>query len=743
MFTLVMLRRIYISILVLMTALSAWSQTNNTQGQLLIKGTVKGMENRVPIQGVQVSTDKGSYTTTNGLGEFSIRASVGDMLIVEGSELETVRYRIKSGEDVDILVEGYGGAVGQARQKRETVSSRTNLADHQRFLDSAEAYKRTDLEKSIDFIARSMEPLGSMGNRKEFSSSLRTLGEIYMFHEQYDLAITNFKDALEAQESNRTKILLGKAYVLNGNFESAVSILEPLVETKNMVPYQRIELFETLGDAQMELGNLKLAQEYYRQGLLIAEKNQISPKEIDLNSKLADAFAVEDRTLEAEGFYQNSLDLSKKMAPERFVQESEKVADFYNQKSRYADEIQIRKRNLDELKQMPRSSVASAGQAISTRDTITSQRINYKIANAYIAQDKLDEAIPYLEKSIVEADRDDDLVVQKDATRKLSEVYKYKGDYTKALESYQDYVAVVDSLYVRKEQEISRAARFNREIANTQNRISSLEQERELSQSKYSLAVTEQQLYEETSKRQKWIIYSLIFGIALMALTAFLYYRSNRQQKLANNLLALKSLRTQMNPHFIFNALNSVNTYIAKSDERSANRFLSEFSVLMRSVLENSEEDFIPLSKELELLRLYVKLEHSRFADKFDYDIEVDKEVDVDAFQIPPMLLQPYIENAIWHGLRYKEEKGSLTIKVKQVTSDMLEICIEDDGIGRKKSAELKTNNQKKQNSKGMGNIKKRIQILNDMYKNRVEVSISDLYKDQTGTRVSLKLKKQ
>ena len=387
--------------------------------------------------------------------------------------------------------------------------------------------------------------------------------------------------------------------------------------------------------------------------------------------------------------------------------------------------------------------MASAERGINTRDTITSQRINYKIANAYIAQDKLDEAIPYLEKSIVEADKDDDLVVQKDATRKLSEVYRNKGDYTRALESYQDYVAVVDSLYVRKEQEISRAARFNREIANTQNRISSLEQERELSQSKYSLAVTEQQLYEETSKRQKWIIYSLIFGIALMALTAFLYYRSNRQQKLANNLLALKSLRTQMNPHFIFNALNSVNNYIAKSDERSANRFLSEFSVLMRSVLENSEEDFIPLAKELELLELYIKLEHSRFSDKFDYEIDVDKKIDVEAFQIPPMLLQPYIENAIWHGLRYKEEKGSLKIRVRQITGDMLEICIEDDGIGRKMSAELKTANQKKQKSKGMGNIKKRIQILNDMYKNKVDVSIADLNTDQTGTRVSLKLKKQ
>lgn len=736
-----MIHKAYIIVLVLMTSLSTWAQVGNVQGQMEIKGSVKGKENYVPISGVQVSTDKGQFTRTNGLGEFTIKASIGDILIVEGPELETVRYRIKSGEDVDVLVEGYGRARSVQKQKREASSSRSALMDHQRFLDSANFYKKSDFEKSIDFIARSVELLGSAGNKRELSSSLRVLGEIYMFHNQYDLAITNFKDALAAQESNRTKLLLGKAYVLNGNYERAISILEPLVQAKNMVPYQRIELFETLGDANMELSNLKEAQDYYKEGLLIAEKNQISPKEIDLSSKIADAFASEDRVIEAEGFYQNSLNLSKKVAPERLIQESEKVADFYNQKNRYDDEIQLRKKNLDELQQLPKSA-ASTGQGISTRDTVTSQRINYKIANAYIAQDKLDEAIPYLEKSIVEADKDDDLVVQKDATRKLSEVYRYKGDYTKALESYQDYVAVVDSLYVRKEQEISRAARFNREIANTQNRISSLEQERELSQSKYSLAVTEQQLYEETSKRQKWIIYSLIFGIALMALTAFLYYRSNKQQKLANNLLALKSLRTQMNPHFIFNALNSVNNYIAKSDERSANRFLSEFSVLMRSVLENSEEDFIPLAKELELLELYVKLEHSRFSDKFDYEIEVDKKIDIDAFQIPPMLLQPYIENAIWHGLRYKEGKGFLKIKVRQMTNDMLEICIEDNGIGRKKSAELKTTNQRKQKSKGMGNIQKRIQILNDMYKNRVEVSIADLNEDKTGTKVSLKLKK-
>ncbi|MBT8308536.1 MAG: histidine kinase, partial [Maribacter sp.] len=357
-------------------------------------------------------------------------------------------------------------------------------------------------------------------------------------------------------------------------------------------------------------------------------------------------------------------------------------------------------------------------------------------------KDDYEEAIPYLQRSIVEANSEDDLLIQKDATRKLSEVYEYRGEFDKALETYQAYVAVVDTLYIRKEQEISRAARFNREIAAKQSRIAGLEQERELSQSKYDLAITGQQLEEESNKRKNWVIYSLILGMFLTGLAAFFFYRSNRQQKLANDLLALKSLRSQMNPHFIFNALNSVNNYIAKSDERSANRYLSDFSTLMRAVLENSEEDFIPLSKELELLELYVKLEHSRFPEKFDYRINIDKSIDIDSFQIPPMLLQPYIENAIWHGLRYKEEKGNLDVNLEYVDKNSIRIIIEDDGIGRKKSAKLKTQNQKKQKSKGMGNIRKRIAILNDMYKDKVDVHITDLTTDGKGTRVLFTLKR-
>jgi LytS/YehU family sensor histidine kinase len=200
-------------------------------------------------------------------------------------------------------------------------------------------------------------------------------------------------------------------------------------------------------------------------------------------------------------------------------------------------------------------------------------------------------------------------------------------------------------------------------------------------------------------------------------------------------------MRSQMNPHFIFNALNSVNSFIAVNDERNANRYLSEFSVLMRSVLENSDEDFISLSKEIELLELYVKLEHNRFKDKFNYQINVDKTIDLEQFSIPPMLLQPYIENAIWHGLRYRKEKGNLEISIYKKDLETVSIVIIDDGIGRKKSQELKTKNQLKQKSKGMNNIKNRISILNDMYKERISVNVTNVLESGEGTKVELFLK--
>lgn len=737
-----MQRRPYITLFFILIFFVGFSQVQeNRRVAFQVKGSVKGEKGNVPISGVEVSTDWGEYAITNALGKFKIAVAIGDEIRFESLEIRSVTHIIKSKEDVDVIVKDYE-LDGSVNARSKVYKNTINL--HQTYLDSAERYKKIDIKKSIDFITQSISKLGKRGNKKAFSRSLSALGEIYQYHKQYDLAIANFKDALEANKSVKTTLLLGKVYNLNGEHTNAKIILEPLLKIKKIVPFQQIALYEYLGDSYKGLNQIDQAVAFYNRSLQIAKQNQVTPKLTDLTSKIADAYAKDDREVEADAYYENSLKLSKNEAPKRAIQEKEKVADFYNKKNRYDEEITLRKQSLGELKGLSRSVAKRSVNDLAPvqPDTISAQRINYKIANAYISQNKLDEAIPYLEKSIVEAGGEDDLIVQKDAVRKLSEVYEYKGNFPKAFESFKTYTALVDTLYIRKEQEISRATRFNREITSKQNRISGLEQERELFQSKYDLAITEQALVAENYKRQQWVIYSLIFVMLALALAAFFFYRSNNQQKLANNLLALKSLRSQMNPHFIFNALNSVNNFIAKSDERSANRYLSEFSTLMRAVLENSEEDFIPLSKELELLELYTKLEHSRFTDKFDYEITIDEHIDVTSFKIPPMLLQPYIENAIWHGLRYREEKGLLKIGLRQKDKDTLEISILDNGIGRKKSAELKTSNQKKQKSKGMGNIKKRIAILNDMYKDTVAVNISDLEMDGAGTKVLFMLKK-
>ena len=124
--------------------------------------------------------------------------------------------------------------------------------------------------------------------------------------------------------------------------------------------------------------------------------------------------------------------------------------------------------------------------------------------------------------------------------------------------------------------------------------------------------------------------------------------------------LEMQALRAQMNPHFIFNSLNSINRFILQNDRAQASEYLTKFSKLVRMILQNSQASLIPLESELESLELYLNLEAVRFNYHFDYKISVPKDLDISALQVPPLILQPYVENAIWHGLMHKEEKGPI-----------------------------------------------------------------------------------
>jgi len=739
---------------------------------------------------------RSAYVSVNGIlykfnyikEYYVIKGRVGDQLIINHPTFETVYHKITSDEDIKIEVEDFDLENASTRFRSDTYF-KSKSSSNQYFvnLDSANYYKGTDIEKSLSFIENILRENHSEGRN---AATYRLLADIYFEWKQYDLAMANYKNSLQYREDDGTKLELTKAAILIKEYDEAEKYLKD-INTDKLGLFQKILVYESLGDIYLQKKNFEQAKSSYQKALKIAEDNGIVSKVTDLNSELGDVLVAQGEIEKANEQFINTIQLAQRESPLRSITEKEKVANYYNSTQQFDKEIKLRKETLEETKSipaqynlnenpisgftaigystqdsiqrhnrlkrldkkslLPNDSISKAlkfnftpsteDKVVPGYNSINSQSINYKIGRALVQKEDYKEAIPFLEKSIKDANESSDLVIKKDATKKLSEVFDNVGAYDKAYTTYRSYVNLVDTLYVRKEQEIEQAKRFARRIAENRDRITSLEKDKELNDIKVSLTQKDQLLSQSRNKSQQYIIYSLLLGIVAMFVFAYLLFRSNKQQKLANNLLALKSMRSQMNPHFIFNALNSVNSFIAVNDERNANRYLSEFSVLMRSVLENSDEDFIPFSKEVELIELYVKLEHNRFKEKFDYEIIVDKAIDLDEYSIPPMLLQPYIENAIWHGLRYKEDKGKLEIFIK-LHEEGLSVMIQDNGVGRKKSQELKTKNQLKQKSKGMSTIKKRVSILNDMYQDRISVSISDLFNDGTGTKVELLLKR-
>ncbi|MFD1062298.1 histidine kinase [Winogradskyella litorisediminis] len=714
-------RFIFISLFLITNNTEGNCQNNSNQPEYFtVRGSVREAETYEPIAKASIQVNGGKYTVTGYDGNFKINVKIGDQLMISHKEFQTVYHTIKSDDRLLIEVEQ------QKPQPSSKYLRKQNIIEFNQLIDSADTYLKTDAERSVQFITDALEKSTSQSQNAE---AYLTLADLYMHLNQYDLAIANYRIALQNVNANATKLKLAKAFLADGQYQNALNTLQNIAET-NLNNYQKIEYYETLGDVYLKLKNQKRAITNYEDGLSVAKTTNIQAKVTDLNSKLAQAYNAGGDVQKAKKLFNNSLNLAERQSKKRGVEEKVKVAEFNSENKNYEGEIQLRKQVVEEVKQIEKDSV------VENSSPITPQKQNYKIGDALTKQGRFEDAILYYDESIEEADKREDLEVKKDAQRRKVDIYKNLGEFDKAKIAFEEFMVTVDSLYIRKQQQITQSSRLARSIEESRLRVKSLENDRELNQRNYEIA-------EIRTKNQEIIIYSLIGGLALLLIAAYFMYKYIKQQRLANNLLALKSLRSQMNPHFIFNALNSVNSFIALNDERTANKYLSDFSFLMRAVLENSEEDFIPLQKEIELLELYTKLEHFRFKDKFDYSIIIDESINVEDYEIPPMLLQPYIENAVWHGLRYKSEKGILKIEIKKKSENEISIAIIDDGVGRERSKSLKTDNQKKHNSKGLSNIKKRIKILNDMYKDKVDVTISDYQNaEDVGTKVEVTLKK-
>lgn len=409
-------------------------------------------------------------------------------------------------------------------------------------------------------------------------------------------------------------------------------------------------------------------------------------------SQMADINIQEKNTPKVEENLNNAYKISKEEAPQQALEINQKLTDFYVTNKNFDKAIEAKKKVLKE------DFVKDNSQ----------EKVNQiqELADIYIKKDDAGGAIVLLKNAYdIALEKGHTLEAQK-SVKRLDSLYNVSGNTDASIKLYRDFLGKLPDIVSK-----DRSLIDNKILEDTEQRISQLEKEKGLK--------------DELIRKKNVFNYSLIGVLILLTGLIIFIFRTLKKVQIKNKKIALQSLRREMNPHFIFNSLNSVNHFIATNNELEANQYLTKFSKLMRGVMENSTQDFIPFQQELDLLENYLALEKTRFADKFDYEIVVDEHLNMQSLLVPGMLVQPFLENAIWHGLRYRTEKGFLKLSFEKDAID-LKITVEDNGIGIEESKKQKTQHQKAREGRGMKNTLERIQLLNDLYKNNITCVIKD-----------------
>ena len=358
-------------------------------------------------------------------------------------------------------------------------------------------------------------------------------------------------------------------------------------------------------------------------------------------------------------------------------------------------------------------------QAQKVKDVNTEIHQKQSLANILFKEKNNPEAVRLLQESYDKAIEHHNTMEAKRSIELLIKYYRDNGNYEKSIQLYDQFLKKLE-LLVKSDSTLTDPQLLEA----TSEKINQLE--------------VEKKLQDKLIERTHAINYVLLGAIVLVIVFLLFLGKAFFSVKNKNKEIALQSLRREMNPHFIFNSLNSVNQFIAENKELEANKYLTSYSNLMRNMMESSNKDFISISSEIELIKKYLGLEHLRFKEKFDYRIIVDENLDADATYMPNMIVQPQLENAIWHGLRYKNEKGFLEVRFS-LKNKGVQITIQDDGIGLTRSKELKTLNQKNHVSRGLNNTMERIKLINELYRKNIALTISEKTKNgMQGTLVEI-----
>ncbi len=395
------------------------------------------------------------------------------------------------------------------------------------------------------------------------------------------------------------------------------------------------------------------------------------------------------------------------------------------------------------------------------------------VAQIYIFQNKYDKAFDYAQKGLSISEHMQNKVEMNHAHIVLSKIFRLQKKYPLSVSHALDALKIGQEIEHPAEinmaakqlydiyletKETEKANQYHQLYIETKNILDNQESKNALLEQKLKYeyekrdlltkAENERKLVELTSKNEKnnlikniWLV---VIGsvLILLCISAFFLYKNFKQKSIItnqkNNLLKQKLLVSQMNPHFIFNSLNAIQNYIFKQDSLKAGNYLSRFSELIRMILDFSRKDYVSVESEVKLLNTYLELQKLRFENKFDYSIVVDEKINKEDIHIPPMLAQPFIENAIEHGIFHKKNKGRLDVRL-YYENDYLIYEIEDDGVGMEEAMKLKKKLKSSYESLATIITKERMTVLNEQIQHDPEITIIDKKNDSGDSGVKVK----
>ncbi|NHN27158.1 histidine kinase [Flavobacterium jejuense] len=577
------------------------------------------------------------------------------------------------------------------KKKASKVSLSNSVKKLERSIDTNDDYKTA---KNYEELALVYQKKGDLGKAEEYYKKAEA---IYAKLKKAEEKTRVTRAIAQTQEKQNKTIPAIQSY------ESAGSIADD--EISQQLNYNDANRLRNQSNPKAQSdyinSNIQLLEEKSKdKSVTSAKKENIKEEVAKAYVQKAEADLSNAESEEAIESYKSALDYVDNKPEEIAIKN--KIAEVYKEENQLGKALTINLTLLEEAKK--------------SNDFETEIKQLQEVATIYFQVNQPENAIQSLKESYALASKNGNTKEVKNSLNQLVAYYKSKGNDAESMLLYDDFITNFDKIVAADSSLID-----DKVFQISEKKILQLEKEKAL----------KDELITKKNKFNYFLIGSLILLFIFFALIVKALYSI----KTKNKKIALQSLRREMNPHFIFNSLNSVNQFISENKELEANKYLSSYSNLMRNMMENSNKDFISLSNEIEQLKKYLDLEHLRFQDKFDYQITVDENIDSEVTFIPNMILQPHLENAIWHGLRYKEEKGNLLLKFELFQKNV-QISIDDDGIGLTQSKALKTINQKVHQSRGTTNTLERIKLLNDLYKMNITFSITEKQAPETGTIV-------